>query len=47
MKELDVGDDPGNEDQVARTVSDDLVGDADLSALRVPSLTHLCHCGEV
>ena len=36
--QLEVGDEPGHEDQVDRAVADDLVGDVDVAALRVAGL---------
>jgi hypothetical protein len=35
---LDVGDVPGDEDEVEVALAEDLVGDVDVAALRVPGL---------
>ena len=43
VKELDVGDDPGNEDEITRAVTDHLVSHADLAALRVTNLAPVDH----
>jgi hypothetical protein len=34
--DLDVRDEPGNQDEIDRAIADDLRGDADVAALRVP-----------
>ena len=41
--ELDVGDPPGKEHQVQRSIAPDLVGDVDVTTLGVPGLRHSCH----